>query len=424
MSNLPSFRACIKDLSCQGEGLAETKEPSLPHFLSIPFTLPGEEVDIHPFFKRRHEVAGKALQILNPSPERQKPLCSHYGTCGGCRLQHLTPLAYQRFKKTLVEQALSQYDLEASSVVDPILIGPQARRRIDLKAHRKEDSVILGFHDIYTRRLFNIKTCPVVHPDIEALFEPLRQVCEKLLHPHEMTHIFITRAANGLDVLLAGFKRPLSLLERQDLHIFGQDHNLLRLAYKVKRRQEIILEKEPPVILLGDHNVTISPYGFLQATEQTDQIFADFVQSNVLPTAQRVADLFCGRGTLSLALTQKGVFVTGFESDPHALHALSEVKDPRLSLVERNLFDTPLSKAELETYDMVVMNPPRSGAESQSSHLKETTLPRILYISCSATSFARDCSILREGGYRLTKVIPVDQFLWTPHIELMAVLEK
>ena len=412
----------IESLTTRGEGhvcLAEQQA------LSVPFTLPGEKVILEERFKTRTAKWGKALEVLEASPDRVSPQCQHFGTCGGCLLQHFSPALYQDYKKGLVTKALMAQGLDASLVQAPLIVGAGQRRRIDFMARKWDGEIKMGFHEAESKKPFNVEHCPLVHPDIPPLFAPLRQVVTPFLEQERLIHFFITRAQNGLDILLAGFKEPLSQVQEDSLIALAKAHNVIRLAYKVKKREKILHFTKTPTVRFGNHDVEVTAFGFLQATEASDKIFAQFLEKHLCsPDPQKIIDLFCGRGTLSLALTQMGHKVVGVECDGQALSALQKVPEPLLDIQERNLFESPLTSQELNGADAVVMNPPRAGAEKQTHELARSGVKRVVYISCNAESFARDCKHLVDNGFQIREIVPVDQFMWTPHIEVMAYLER
>lgn len=418
----PHHTVTIHALTKRGEGLAVINGSDLV----IPFALPQETIEIEERFKTRTTKWGKILEIKSPSPERVHPPCPHFGTCGGCLLQHFSPKSYQSYKKALVTNALEAQHIDTSLVVAPLIVGAGQRRRIDFMARKWDGDVKMGFHEAESKKPFNLQTCALIHPDILPLFEPLRKVITPFLEREKLIHFFVTRAQNGIDLLLAGFKEPLKEREENALVSLAQDLGLIRFAYKVKKREKILHFTQTPTVRFGNHDVEVTAFGFLQATEASDLIFAHFLEKH-LPFDKKplnIIDLFCGRGTLSLALTKQGHHVTGIECDGQALRALQKVPEPLLGIQERNLFENPLKSVEFSTIDAVVMNPPRAGAERQTHEIAHSSLKKLVYISCNAESFARDCKHLLENGFHLREIIPVDQFMWTPHIEIMAYLER
>ena len=431
-------KVTIEKLNDRGDGLAlleSVKEHPVvadacdklkdKQYLRVPFTLPGEVVEISIRHKSRFELVGKLESVIEPSKDRVDAPCPHYETCGGCSLQHMSETAYTDFKRNLVQKAFVHHSLEPSMISDPIIIGAGKRRRIDFMARKWDGEAKMGFHEALSKKPFNVKACPLVDSEIPKLFSDLRECLVPLLEQEKVIHIFITKAQNGIDMLLAGFKNAISSHNINDLKAFAEKHQLAKLSYKVKKREHAIFDRVPPTVRFGEHDVPVTAFGFLQATQDSDEIFGSYLKENMdQNTPLKVVDLFCGRGTLSLNITKLGHHVKGYECDGQALSALRTVQDPNLTVFDRNLFESPLTHEELNEFDAVVMNPPRAGAEAQTKEIAKSNCRQLIYISCNADSFARDTKMLLDSGFTLKNVTPVDQFTWTPHIEIMAYFER
>jgi 23S rRNA (uracil1939-C5)-methyltransferase len=190
---------------------------------------------------------------------------------------------------------------------------------------------------------------------------------------------------------------------------------------------EIIVEPKKPLVVFGDAAVPIPPGSFLQATAPAEQAMADLVLPH-LSRAKKVADLFAGAGSFALRLAKRSE-VHAVEGDAAALAALdrgfrqsSGLK--RVTTERRDLFRRPLTFKEFDAFDGLVFDPPRAGAEDQSKQLARSDVPYVAAVSCNPGTLARDLSILVTGGYRVRSVTPIDQFLWSPHVEAVALLEK
>ena len=180
------------------------------------------------------------------------------------------------------------------------------------------------------------------------------------------------------------------------------------------------------MVIFGGVPVQLPPGGFLQASEAGERALAAAVLA-ATHRAERIADLFCGAGTFSLPLAVNGARVDAVDGDAEALAALAQATRtlPHVRCERRDLFARPLAAAaELNGYDAVVFDPPRSGASAQASALAASAVPIVVAVSCNTDTFARDARLLAAGGYRLARITPVDQFLWTPHIELCAVFHR
>jgi 23S rRNA (uracil1939-C5)-methyltransferase len=180
-----------------------------------------------------------------------------------------------------------------------------------------------------------------------------------------------------------------------------------------------------PSLRIGDFTVALPPESFLQPTKEGERILQGLVRE-AAAGAKAIADLFAGCGTFALALAGGGAVhaVDSAEAQIAALGAAARTGRAKVTTDLRDLFRRPLLASELERFDCVVLDPPRPGAQAQSAALAASNVPRLLYVSCNPASFARDARTLVDGGYRLTRVIPLDQFLWSPHVELFAEFEK
>lgn len=414
----PNTTLTIDRLNERGLGVGTTDDQSV----LVPFTLPKEEVEVEVIHPKRREPWGKLLNISKPSPHRNTPACAHFGQCGGCLLQHLQLEDYQNFKINNLKTILKEHGLDTNVPGEQHFIGPRQRRRIDISGRMTEEGLVLGFHNINSKRPFTVKECAVLHPDIETLFEPLRQLLETLLVVPEKIHVFFTVADNGVDLMLAGLKRTFNEEQIAQLVQFAKDHDIVRLVFKAKKRVTLY-EKEAPHIHFGGYPVDVASNAFLQASQAADHILAKLVLQYIPAHVTKIADLFCGRGTLSLPLIQAGYHVDGYECDDHALEALDKTGAPNLRTFSRNLFEDPLTGEALGQYDLVVLDPPRSGIKDQVKALGEARIPRLIYVSCGPESFARDGGILQKQGYTLTSLHLVDQFIWTPHLEVVGVFD-
>ena len=178
---------------------------------------------------------------------------------------------------------------------------------------------------------------------------------------------------------------------------------------------------------LSGAKVRVPPGAFLQASREAEAVLVGLVKEGV-GRAKRVADLFAGIGTFTFALAASAE-LDAYEQDEAAIAALGQAAraTPKLKPVRtfaRDLFRAPLSPSELARYDAVVLDPPRAGAKAQAETLAASSVPKIVMVSCNPGTCARDLRILADGGYRITRVVPIDQFLFSPHIELVALLER
>lgn len=410
----------ITELGHQGDGLARTADG----VVAVPYCLPGEKVKVALSTDSKKEAT--LLEVVETSPHRVTAPCSYFGVCGGCALQHLDLETYGQFKCQKILGALNQQGLSAQ-INEPIFFPSKTRRRVGLKAQKAGGKVEVGYHQRSSHRIVDVLSCPLVVPTIEEFFKPLKEFLHKFLSEKEKVEIFITKTDGGLDVGFQFKKRiNLSLTQRENLIEFSKVNNLARLSLLHENDSETIVCFEAPTVSFDGVSVAVGAKSFLQVSSEVDDVLAELLLSSLPENFKRAADLFCGRGTLSLPLSNRGK-VDGFEMDKDALKALQDAakKSGRpINTVERNLFSEPLLVNELNKYDVIVLDPPRVGAHAQAKELAKSQIPLVFMVSCNAASFARDAKILIDGGYELGPITPIDQFLWSPHIEMTALFRR
>ncbi len=326
----------------------------------------------------------------------------------------MVALDYRAFKRALVVDALARHGIEAP-VEEIVEVPPATRRRASLKARKSEGGVALGFHAAGTHDIADLHECFVLTPRLVALVPQLRAMLEAMLHAGEFAELRLTDTDGGVDL-------SLRWQQKNDAAVLGE---LARWASKLKlarvaRHGETLVELAKPCVRFGKAVVALPSEAFLQPTEPGQAALQDFALQ-ALEKARRIADLFSGCGTFALPLAERAS-VHAVELEADHLEALAMgAKTPGLKPVtveKRNLFKRPLTETELDSFDGVCLDPPRAGALAQAHKLACSKVKRVVYISCDADSFARDARVLIDGGYSLTRVLPVDQFLWSSHIEL------
>jgi 23S rRNA (uracil1939-C5)-methyltransferase len=404
-------RAVIDHVGHQGDGIAFAGGEQV----YIPYTLPGETVE----FSRSGD-RGVCAKILVPSPDRIAPICPYFGTCGGCALQHWREENYRAWKRELVVAALAHEGIEAP-VGDLVDAHGDGRRRAVLHARRTREGVTVGFMAHRSHTVVAIDHCPVLAPALACVFAIAERLAMGLATKDKPLDLQFTATEGGLDVDVRG-SGPLDAAVHSSLAKITAEERLARLT----RHGETVAQLAEPVLRIGAARVALPPGAFLQATEAGENMLATVV-GEAAKGAAKIADLFCGVGTFALRLATNAR-VLAVDGDEAAVGALARAaKAPRLKPVEavhRDLFRRPLAAGELKGFDAVVLDPPRQGAEAQARALARGAVPRLIYVSCNPASFARDARILCDGRYRLTGVTPVDQFRYSPHVELVGVFNR
>jgi 23S rRNA (uracil1939-C5)-methyltransferase len=407
----------VARLGHRGDGIADT--PAGP--LYVAGTLAGERVEVD-----RTAEPGRArlLRVIEPAAARVTPYCPHVGECGGCAVQHLAAADALAWKRSILVEALRQQRIEAP--VEPCIDAHgDGRRRATLHARPGADGrLVVGFSAARTHDLVELGTigCPLLVPGLAGAVEAVRAVATVLRPLRKPLDALVTATLGGIDLRLRGPGRVPEPL-RLALVEAAARHDLARLSIE----QEVLVERRPPMLRMGAALMLPPPGVFLQATEAGEAALAALVSDGVGP-ARLAADLFSGCGTFALRLATR-MRVHAAEADAPALAALERTARATAGLKpvtteRRDLFRRPLLPAELTRFDAVIFDPPRAGADAQAGALAQSRVRRVVAVSCNAATLAHDLRILLDGGYRLDRVTPVDQFRHAAHIESVAVLSR
>lgn len=445
------YEVTIEALGTRGDGIAWRDGARL----FIPDALPGERVRVELGRAAPGGTRAHLLERLNHSLNRAAPPCEYFGDCGGCVAQHITAGTYGEWKIGMIRDALAHRGLTEVAIAPLITSPPASRRRARFAVARQyggpEGAVALGFRRRSSDEIVAVERCTVLLPALEALLKPLRDLATKI----GMTEISLTQAHQGIDIILHGLDAAPTLAVREMLATFAHTHSIQRLsvesltpgrggkhASKRKQRQrstvlETIAQTSAVRARFADTWVDLPPGAFLQPTAAGELAIQHLVRDGLaleeLPTgkrALRVADLYAGIGSIGFALASDGVVgsarshVAMFEDSAAMVGAARVAADQAGILVtaeERDLTRRPLSAAELKVYHAVIFDPPRAGAREQAEALAASDVARIAAVSCNAASFARDARILIDGDYRMHTLTPIDQFLWSSHVELVAI---
>ena len=400
----------IVALDARGDGVAESGA-------IVPGALPGEQARVRLDGRR-----AEPIEVLNPSSERATPFCGWFGSCGGCAAQHMSEGLYRGWKRGLVVEPLKRARVEAE--VLPLIDAHGAgRRRATFHArfpYGRPDKV--GFMRVRSHEIVSIDGCPLFAPGMAKAVEAARALAGDLRGLGKPLDIGVTAVLDGLDVDLRGCG-PLELSETRKI---GRTAEQLDLA-RVSNHGAVVIERRPPRVAFGDALVVLPPGGFLQATVAGEERLAEFAEG-AFKDAKKVADLFCGVGAFALRLAwRREVFAADSHGASIAALERAAATTPALRKLvaeTRDLFRRPLRAEELSSFDGALFDPPRAGAEAQAREFAASALPLVVAVSCNAATFARDARLLVEGGFRLEKVAPLDQFRFSPHVEIAAVFRR
>ncbi len=403
-------------VGARGDGVVAGDRP-----LYAPFSLAGERVRA-----RVTNDRAEVLEVLDASAEREAPPCKYFGRCGGCQLQHWRQAPYLAWKRAQVVEALSRRGLGGANVEDTVLAWGAGRRRASFTATRVNGRVRVGFIERGTARLAPIDQCIVLTPQLQTLAPRLAEIAALVMPERGDIAIGCLDTEAGVDVAIKGAGRMDALL-RYSFTDLVDAANALGLA-RLSVNGEPVLTRVQPIVRMGIAAVRPPPGAFLQATAAGEDTLTRLA-GEALAGAKRVVDLFSGIGTFALRLAQHSE-VLAVESDANMLAALKAAADGAggalkdVQILRRDLLRTPLSTLEMKKFDGAVIDPPRSGARLQAEQIARAPIRKLAYVSCDPASFARDVPVLIEHGFSLTRVTPVDQFRWSPHIELVGAFER
>jgi 23S rRNA (uracil1939-C5)-methyltransferase len=372
----------------------------------IPRTLPGETVELAPDGSPR---------ILIPSSDRVAPACRHFRSCGGCAIQHASDGFTAAWKRDIVARALAARSLSAD-ILGPETSPPQSRRRARLSARRTKSGTLIGFHARASDTIIPIPDCRLLTPALMAAFPALDVMTSRAASRTSELGITVTETLNGLDVHIAA-DRDLDTPLRAALTDIARAHRIARFTWN----DDPVVTLAPPILQIGRAQVAPPPAAFLQATAHGQEVLTRLVRGAV-GDSRRIVDLFAGCGTFTLPLAETAD-VHAVESDAAMLAALDRGWRTasglhRVTTEARDLFRRPLDPADLKPFDAAVIDPPRAGAEAQVAALASGPVPLVAMVSCNPVTFARDAATLVAAGFRLGPITVVDQFRWSPHVEL------
>ena len=373
----------------------------------------------------------RLLEVLDPSPHRVAPVCRHFGRCGGCVMQYLAldGQPYRAWKEAIVADAMASKAIDHPQI-SYIGCVSASRRRAVFSANKTDEALTLGFHLAGSHSIFDLDACPVLSVGINRNLPLLRLILEALMSRRAPAKVTVTELDNGLDIALAGgvVGKPSNRLA-EVARLIGDSGAICRISVD----GEVLLTVSEAVLSISTVAVPLPPGGFVQAVAAAETAMADLVASALARALRkvrkpRIADLFAGLGTFSYVAARFGE-VDAMESDKSAVAAMERATLAakglkRIRPQRRDLHREPLGQMELAAYSAVVLDPPRAGAEAQVRTLANSAVPLVVMVSCYPPTLARDLRHLVDGGYVVTALTAIDQFVYSDHVETVAILEK
>jgi 23S rRNA (uracil1939-C5)-methyltransferase len=406
------MQVTINRLSITADGVAQGPEGTV----HVAMALPGETVE-----GTAENGRIGAPKIVTPSADRVKPPCPHYRACGGCVLQHASEPFTAAWKADVLRHALKARNLPCPEI--EVQTSPlHSRRRATLAGRRTKKGTLVGFHARGSDTLIELEQCLILRAELLSALPALHEATAAGASRKGEVAFAVTVSEAGLDIAARGGKETDPPLFAT-LSALAERHDLAQLSWN----DEMIAARRPAFQQFGAARVTPPPGAFLQATAEGEAALVDFVR-NATAGAKSVADLFAGCGTFTLPLAETAE-VHAVEGEPAMLEALDkgwrQAKGLRRVTHEaRDLFRRPLLPDELNRYDVIVIDPPRAGAEAQVREICASDTYTLAYVSCNPVSFARDAAQLCAAGFRLERLLAVDQFRFSAHVELASVFRR
>ncbi|MDG0996955.1 MAG: 23S rRNA (uracil(1939)-C(5))-methyltransferase RlmD [Gammaproteobacteria bacterium] len=427
--------AVITDVSLDGNGVASEDGKKI----FIPFTLTGERVSYRAIKKKKKFDEAHLIEIIEPSAERVEAKCPSFTVCGGCATQHITPAMQLAFKEKSVLDTLQRIGQVSAEEVIPALTdkvwGYRRRARLGVKYVMKKDAVLVGFREKNAPYIVQMSSCEVLDPKIAGLIQPFAELIYQLSIRDKIPQLECSIAENATSVVMRVLETP-SEADVELLHAFQQQQEIRLLLQPAGLKSIYPLDSLPVEPLY----FTLQPFNLRLQFTATDfiQIHAGINNKMVVQAldwlqvtaTDRVLDLFCGLGNFSLPLAQLANKVLGIEGDAALIQrAKNNATLNKLNNVQfkkEDLFKVNESNSWLaQQWDLVLIDPPRSGAKEVIDQLHLIAPKKVLYVSCHPASLARDANVLVNTlGYRMTRVCVINMFPHTGHVETMALFEK
>ncbi len=426
----------IESLDHEGRGVAHVEGK----VIFIEGALPGEEVVYSSYKKKPSYEQAQVVSILRPSPQRTEPRCTHFGVCGGCSMQHLEARAQVAAKQRVLEDNLAHIGKVQAEEILPAIHGPtwgyRHRARLSVRYVQKKGRVLVGFHERRSSFVADMHSCAILPPRISALIEPLRELVDRLSIRERLPQIEIA-VGEEVDVLVLRILEPLTGNDEALLRAFADRHGIqFFLQPKGPETAHPFHPLDAPELsyTLPEFDVVMPfhPTEFTQVNPQINRVLVRRALRLLDPRpGERIADLFCGLGNFTLPIARRGATVLGVEGSPTLVrraqaNAARNGLSGRTAFQAANLFEaTEESLGRLGHFDKMLIDPPRDGAVEVVKALGRGGPQRIVYVSCSPATLARDAAVLVHAqGYRLRAAGVVNMFPHTAHVESIALFER
>jgi 23S rRNA (uracil1939-C5)-methyltransferase len=410
----------VSSLGGLGDGLASLNGKPL----FIEKAAAGDRLKIRIIHESKEALRGEIVEVLEAGPDRIAPPCPYFSRCGGCGLQHITEISYQAGKRRVLAQALAHAGFPDTKA-ELTFLPAATRRRVEFKITPTSNGFSFAYYASRSRDVVAVENCLILEPALQMLMQPLSKALGAWAHSNLIKSVSLTATDSGLDMVI-NCTAPAP--DTSGLEALAERFNIARISLGVPDRKiKPVAGGAAVTMRLGKYDVAIPAGAFLQASREGQRLLTEAVVAGVQGT-RSIADLFCGIGTYSFALAKTATL--------HAVEGDMEmVKNLKLMVhfhgiqrffttEQRDLFKNPLTAAELARFDCVIVNPPRPGAKTQCEEIAKSKVSKVVMVSCNPASFARDAKALKAAGFALTHVQGIDQFVYSPHLEIVSVFER
>jgi 23S rRNA (uracil1939-C5)-methyltransferase len=417
----------IHSLSHEAHGVSRSQDK----VVFVPGALPTETVKIRIDRPGRHFDQAQLLAVDTPSAERITPKCGHYDKCGACQLQHLQSDKQLGYKQADLHQQITRKlkveDLPWQSPIESEPYGYRRRARLGVRYRNKLDEIILGFREEANSHLTAIESCPVLHPALSDLIQPLHDIISQLQGKSVITQVELIIEDHGPVIVLRHIKN-LSTSDREQLNHWAQSLST-SLWLQGDESLEVLhqLSEEPLTYQIDDCQIHFGVKDFIQGNEQVNHAMVKTaIEWLELTESDTVLDLFAGVGNFTLPIAKQVQQVYAIEGEKGMAQRIAENTAVNginnVSAQAMNLADDSLL-SRLPKADAILLDPPRAGAAAMMPWLAKQK-SRILYIACEPSSLVRDAKALLEAGFKIEKIAVMDMFPQTKHVESMALFVR
>ncbi len=426
-----AFEATIINTSHDGRGIAQINGKKTFLFGA----LPGETVKFKYTKQRGRFDEGQVIDVINASPDRNPPRCPHFGMCGGCSQQHIKPEVQIKQKQEAVKELFQQAEVQPQEWMPPItgeIWGYRQKARLGAKFLAPKDKVLVGFRERNGRYIADLSRCEVLHPSVGEKITAFSTMLYQLESRSQIPQIEIAVDDSETAIIIRHLvdlcEKDISLIrefcQQHQYKLYFQRHGIDSIT--LDNATNPLMEYALPEF---DLRLQFHPSQFTQVNADINKkMLKQAIGLLALENTDTALDLFCGIGNFTLALARHCQRVVGVEGDESAVQQAKD--NAHLNAISNsefycaNLFEPVYNEWSQQTFDKVLLDPPRSGAKEIIPMFSSWQPKRVVYVSCNPATLARDAKMLIEQGYTLEKAGVMDMFPHTKHVEAMALFVR